>query len=69
MNEKSKRGETKSSMMVVRDESSSFNSLFTLSATSDHEDEDDKILLDIQQNLQDYSKKELRALANILIEE
>lgn len=56
-------------MMVVEDESSAFNSPIALMASLDDEDKNEESFIDVQQNLKDYSKKDLRAHANILIDE
>ena len=57
------------SMVVVHDETNIFNEMFTFMAQSDDEDAEDKVtLLDIKQNLNTFSLKRLRKLANVMID-
>ncbi|XP_070053638.1 uncharacterized protein [Nicotiana tomentosiformis] len=59
------------SMMVVDNESSEYESIFALMAKSDEEEdkeEDEVSFLDVQRNLKTYSKKKLMSLKNVLID-
>ena len=53
-------------MVVIQNEANVFNEMFALMSLSD--DEDKVTLLDFKQNLNTYSLKRLRRLANVLID-
>ncbi|XP_010319649.2 kinetochore protein SLK19-like [Solanum lycopersicum] len=55
--------------MVVQDVDNIFNEMFSFMAKSDDEDDENKVtILDFKQNLNTYSLKRLRKLANVLID-
>lgn len=56
------------SMMALEGSENTYNSLFALMARLDDEEEDAVTHLTIKQNLNDYTPKKLRKLANILID-
>jgi len=57
------------SMLAVQDNANVLDGLFALMAKLDDEDDEDKVtLFDIKQNLNSYSVRRLRNLANVLIE-
>ncbi|XP_015054944.1 uncharacterized protein LOC107001389 [Solanum pennellii] len=57
------------SMVVVHGEDNVFNEMFAFMAQSDEVDEEDKVtLLDFKQNLNTYTLKRPRRLANVLID-
>ncbi|XP_047267722.1 uncharacterized protein LOC124898124 [Capsicum annuum] len=55
------------SMMVMEDEVSAFHLLFALMDGSDNKEEKFVTLLDINENLKDYSLNKMRSLASVLI--
>lgn len=54
--------------MMVMDDKVSVFSLFTLMANSDSESDNHVTLLDIKDNLKDYSINKLRCVASVLID-
>ncbi|XP_070048832.1 uncharacterized protein [Nicotiana tomentosiformis] len=68
-NEENDHGD--SSMMAVESEANDYDSIFTLMAQSDNDEDDDADevnFLDVQRNLKSYSPKKLMSLANVLID-
>lgn len=55
-------------MMVVKNDVQIYDSLFVLMAKSDDDENEKATILDIKNNLKDYSPKELRSLAIMLID-
>ncbi|XP_069151836.1 uncharacterized protein [Solanum lycopersicum] len=57
------------SMVVVHEEETIFNEMFAFMAHSENEDDEDKVtLLDMKHDLNTYSLKKLRTLANVMID-
>ena len=57
------------SMVVVHEEETIFNEMFAFMAHTENEEEDDKVtLLDMKNDLNNYSLKKLRTLANVMID-
>ncbi|XP_015084274.1 uncharacterized protein LOC107027691 [Solanum pennellii] len=57
------------SMVVVYEEETIFNEMFVFMAHSENEDDEDKVtLLDMKHDLNTYSLKKLRTLANVMID-
>ena len=56
-------------MVVVHEEETIFNEMFAFIAHSENEDDEDKVtLLDMKHDLNIYSLKKLRTLANVMID-
>ena len=56
-------------MMVVHDEDNIYNEMIAFMAHSKNEDDEDKVtLLDMKHDLNTYSLKKLRTLANVRID-
>ncbi|XP_070055482.1 uncharacterized protein [Nicotiana tomentosiformis] len=55
------------SIMAIESEVTQYDSIFSLMAKSD-DDDDEVNFLDVQRNLKSYSQKKLRSLANVLVD-
>lgn len=55
-------------MIVMEDDVQVYNSLFTLLADSNYDKDDQVNLLDIKDNLKDYSHNRLKSLVSVLID-
>ena len=57
------------SMVAVHEEETDFNEMFALMAHTENEEEDDQVtLLDMKNDLDNYSLKKLRTLAKVMID-
>ncbi|XP_070050394.1 uncharacterized protein [Nicotiana tomentosiformis] len=57
-----------SSMLAVESEANEYDSIFSLMAQSDDDEDDEVNFRDVQRNLKSYSPKKLMSLANVLID-